>query len=159
MLADFPGTYHEKWPLEGAAEAVAATACLPNADEAADCAAGWSVHALAGNRPLEDRLMEAERLAKSHRERSYQCDLIRDIFANPFKPRPAIDPSWLRWGDGTVYRLAQSIYEGRRFGDMSILHDALLDAGCDDEDILDHCKSPGPHVRGCWVLDLCLGKQ
>jgi hypothetical protein len=42
---------------------------------------------------------------------------------------------------------------------MPVLHDALLDAGCDNPDILDHCKGPGPHVRGCWVLDLLLGKE
>jgi hypothetical protein len=73
--------------------------------------------------------------------------------------RVPLDPSWLRWNDGTVPRLAQAIYEGRRFGDMPILHDALLDAGCDDQDILDHLRSPGPHVRGCWVIDLNLGKE
>jgi hypothetical protein len=70
-----------------------------------------------------------------------------------------IDPAWLRWNDGTVPCLARSICEGCRFQDMPILHDALLDAGCDDQDILDHCKAPGPHVRGCWVLDLLLGQE
>jgi hypothetical protein len=68
-------------------------------------------------------------------------------------------PAWLLWNDGTVPRLAQGIYEGRRFEDMPILHDALIDAGCDNQDILHHCKSPGPHVRGCWVVDLLLGKE
>jgi hypothetical protein len=87
------------------------------------------------------------------------CQLLRCVFGNPFRPRPTIDPAWLRWNDGTVPRLAWSIDEGRRFGDLPILHDALLDAGCDNEDILDHCKAPGPHVRGCWVLDLLLGRE
>jgi hypothetical protein len=73
--------------------------------------------------------------------------------------RVPIDPAWLRWNDGLVTRLARGIDEGRRFEDMPILHDALLDAGCDNQDILDHCKEPGPHVRGCWVLDLLLGKE
>jgi len=58
-----------------------------------------------------------------------------------------------------VPRIAQNIYEGRRFEDVPILHDALLDAGCDNLDILDHLRSPSPHVRGCWVLDLLLGKE
>jgi hypothetical protein len=58
-----------------------------------------------------------------------------------------------------VPRIARGIYEGHRFEDLPILHDALLDAGCDNQDVLDHCKDPGPHVRACWVLDLLLGKE
>jgi hypothetical protein len=92
-------------------------------------------------------------------EKDTHAVLLRDIFGNPFRPRPVIDPTWLRWNDGTVPRLAQAIYEARRFDDLPILHDALLDAGCDDQDILDHLRSPGPHVRGCWVIDLILGKE
>jgi hypothetical protein len=91
-------------------------------------------------------------------DKKKHCDLIRDIFGNPFRPA-AVQAAWLRWNGGTVPGLARSIYEGHRFRDMPILHDALLDAGCDDQDILDHCKAPGPHVRGCWVLDLLLGKE
>jgi hypothetical protein len=55
--------------------------------------------------------------------------------------------------------VAQSIYETGRFEYLSVLHQVLLDAGCDNQDILDHLRSPGPHVRGCWVLDLLLGKE
>ncbi len=87
------------------------------------------------------------------------CQLLRCVLGNPFKPCPTIDPAWLRWNDGTVPRIARGFYESRRFEDMPILHDALLDAGCDDQDMLDHCKAPGPHVKGCWVLDLLLGKE
>jgi hypothetical protein len=54
--------------------------------------------------------------------------------------------------------LATQIYEGWDFSAMPILADALQDAGCDDANILDHCRGPGPHVRGCWVIDLVLGK-
>jgi hypothetical protein len=53
--------------------------------------------------------------------------------------------------------LAVGIYEERAFGRLPILHDALPDAGCNDEDILAHCRSEGPHVRGCWVIDQILG--
>jgi hypothetical protein len=70
-----------------------------------------------------------------------------------------INPIWLRWNDGTVVKLAQSIYDERRFTDLPILADALEDAGCADADILAHCRGPGPHVRGCWVVDLLLGKS
>jgi hypothetical protein len=67
-----------------------------------------------------------------------------------------IDP---RWQTSTVIDLARIIYDERAFDRMPILADALMDAGCDSEDILNHCRSDGPHVRGCWVVDLILGKE
>jgi len=90
-------------------------------------------------------------------ERKCQCDLLRDIFGNPFRPF-SVDESWLRWNDATIRRMAACIYEERAFDRLPILHDALLDAGCDNEDMLAHCRSEGPHVRGCWVVDLLLDK-
>jgi hypothetical protein len=91
--------------------------------------------------------------------------IFRDVFGNPFRP-VALDPSWLAWNDGTVYRIAQGIYEERKMpegtldsGRLAILHDALLDAGCSDEAILSHCRSSEDHVRGCWVVDLLLEKS
>jgi hypothetical protein len=92
------------------------------------------------------------------KERRAQSALLRDIFGNPFRPA-RIESSWLRWNDGTVPKIAQGIYDERVFDRMPILADALMDAGCDDESILSHCREPGPHVRGCWVVDLILGKQ
>jgi hypothetical protein len=79
---------------------------------------------------------------------------IRDIFGNPFRPA-TLDPAWRT---STVTALAAQVYESRDFGAMPILADALQDAGCDSADILDHCRGGGPHVRGCWVVDLVLGK-
>jgi hypothetical protein len=79
---------------------------------------------------------------------------LRDIFGNPFRPVP-FDPAWLT---SDVLLLARGIYEERAFDRMPILADALQDAGCDNEEVLDHCRGPGPHVRGCWVVDLVLGK-
>jgi hypothetical protein len=84
-----------------------------------------------------------------------QADLVRDIFGNPFRP-VAIDPAWRT---ETVLALARGIYEERAFDRMPILADALQDAGCTNEDVLGHCRGPGPHVRGCWVVDLVLGKS
>jgi hypothetical protein len=81
--------------------------------------------------------------------------LFRDIFGNPFRPF-ALDPRWLT---SDVLDLARAIYEGRAFERMPILADALMDAGCDSDDILNHCRGDGPHVRGCWVVDLLLGKE
>ncbi len=54
--------------------------------------------------------------------------------------------------------LARQMYESRDFSVMPILADALQDASCDSDDILTHCRSGGPHVRGCWAVDLVLGK-
>lgn len=84
--------------------------------------------------------------------------LLRDIFGNPFR-LVTIDSAWLRWNDGCVVRIAQAISEDGRFEDLPILADALLDAGCESEDILNHCREPALHVRGCWVLDLLLAKK
>jgi hypothetical protein len=88
-----------------------------------------------------------------------QCGLLRDIFGNPFIPTPRVDPTWIRWHDGTVVRIAEGIYQERAFERMGILAGALLDAGCGDEEILSHCRGPGAHVRGCFVLDLLLNKE
>lgn len=81
--------------------------------------------------------------------------LIRDIFGNPFHP-VTLNASWLA---STVLALANGIYTERAFDRMPILADALQDAGCDNEDILNHCRQPGEHVRGCWVVDLLLAKS
>jgi hypothetical protein len=87
-----------------------------------------------------------------------QAALLRDLFdLHPFRP-VTIAPSWLAWNDGTPVRLAKAIYESRAFDRLPILADALEEARCDNADILNHCRQPGPHVRGCWVIDLLLGK-
>jgi hypothetical protein len=86
-------------------------------------------------------------------------ELLLDLFGNPFRLQPAPNPIWLAWNDGIVKRLTEGVYEQRRFEDLSILADALEEAGCNNEAILAHCRGPGPHFRGCWVLDLLLGKE
>jgi hypothetical protein len=87
-------------------------------------------------------------------ERRAQAAILRDIF-NPFRP-VSVDPEWLT---STVVSLARQMYESRDFSTMPILADALQDAGCDNADILNHCHSDGPHVRGCWVVDKLLSKS
>jgi hypothetical protein len=84
-----------------------------------------------------------------------RCPKARDLLP---PRRVAIDPAWLQWNWGTVPSIAKHIYDDLAFHDLPILADALTDAGCDNQEILDHCRSPGPHVRGCWVVDLILGK-
>jgi len=83
-----------------------------------------------------------------------RAHFLRDIFGNPFRP-VSFEPAWRT---SNVVSLAKSMYESRDFSAMPILSDALQDAGCDHADILDHCRGPEPHVRGCWVVDLVLGK-
>ena len=65
-----------------------------------------------------------------------------------------LDPLCLVWNGGTVGRIAAGIYEERAFDRLPILADALEDAGCTDPALLTHCRGPGPHVRGCWAVDL-----
>jgi hypothetical protein len=96
-------------------------------------------------------------LAHISGENRNQANLIRDIFGNPSHP-VAVEPAWLAWNYGTVPAIARRIYEERAFHDLPILADALEDAGCADADLLAHCRGPGPHARGCWALDLLLGK-
>jgi hypothetical protein len=87
-------------------------------------------------------------------EGRYQAELIRDIFGHPFRPVSA-DRRWL---SSHVLDLARTMYDSRDFAAMPILADALQEAGCEDADVLAHCRGGGPHVRGCWVVDLVLGK-
>lgn len=83
--------------------------------------------------------------------------LLHCVFRNPFR-EIAMEPAWLAWHDGTIPQIAQTIYDHRTFNDLPILADALEEAGCNNADILAHCRSGGEHVRGCWVVDLLLGK-
>jgi hypothetical protein len=78
---------------------------------------------------------------------------VRDIMGNPFR-NPVLDPSWLLKNDLTAWVLAEALDHERRVTDLPILADALEDAGCSDQDVLNHCRSGGEHVRGCWVVDL-----
>jgi len=81
--------------------------------------------------------------------------ILRDIFGNTFIPLN-IDYTWLTF---IVQSLATAIYNDRAFDRLPILADVLQKAGCDNDAILTHCRSDGPHVRGCWVVDLVLGKS
>jgi hypothetical protein len=93
--------------------------------------------------------------AVSEPEQRAQCVLVRDIFGNPFRPVMR-EAAWLT---SDVLALARGIYEERAFDRMPILADALQDAGCNSDDILNHCRDASvTHVRGCWALDLVLNK-
>jgi anti-anti-sigma regulatory factor len=69
------------------------------------------------------------------------------------------DPAWLAWGGGTVVALAQTIAESQEFTLLPILADALEEAGCNNDDILRHCREQADHVRECWLIRLLTGQE
>jgi hypothetical protein len=81
--------------------------------------------------------------------------LLRDVVGTPGAPFN-VEPDWRT---STALALAGGIYEERAFDRLPILADALQDAGCENAQILDHCRDPAPHIRGCWVVDLVLDRQ
>jgi hypothetical protein len=93
-----------------------------------------------------------------HVKRQAQAQLVREIFGNPLRPA-RVRKAWLRWNDRVIPTLAQQMYQEREYEQMPVLGDALEDAGCTDAGMLQHCRQPGKHVRGCWVVDLILNKQ
>jgi hypothetical protein len=118
--------------------------------------AAWAT--AAPDTPLDEfdgvsRVPEIERA-----ERAAQMALLRAIVGNPVVRR-TVNPAWLDWQDGLIRRLAQAAYDEGAFDHLPILADALEEAGCTDEAILTHLRSPGPHVRGCWVVDLILARE
>ena len=120
--------------------------------EANGWAAGKAAEAMAFDQEADDGPTWDEAQTD---EQGVQCRLLRCILGNPFRP-VAMDTTWLT---PTVTDLAQSIYQERAFDRMPNLADALKGAGCKQRDILSHCRQSGEHVRGCWVVDLTLGKE
>jgi hypothetical protein len=88
-----------------------------------------------------------------------QIPLLRDIVADPFHPPTPVPATVLAADGGAVPKLARSIYDGHAYDRLPILADALEDAGCIYPALLEHCRGPGPHTRGCWAVDLLLGKS
>ena len=100
-------------------------------------------------------------LASLPGERRRQCADLRDLFGNPFRLAPAL-PALA----SDTATLALAAYDERDLPEgrldparLAVLADALEEAGCTDAGVLSHLRSPGPHVRGCWALDLVLGKS
>jgi len=118
------------------------------------CAEAEMANALLGVSPREH---EAAWNAAGRVANQAQAELLREIVGNPFRP-VVVDPRWLAWSGATVRRIARGIYEEGRFDHLPILADALEDAGCDNADLLIHCRDEG-HVRGCWAVDLLLGQS
>jgi hypothetical protein len=88
--------------------------------------------------------------------RMRQCGFLRDLFGPlPFRA-VAVDPACRT---PAVVALAKAVYDDRRWEEMPVLGDALEESGCRDDAVLTHCRSPGTHARGCFVLDLLLDKE
>jgi hypothetical protein len=121
--------------------------------------AAWAAAQARGQRPDRGSVYEMA-------EQRGQASILRDIFGNPFRPSPPLPPAVLAWNAGTVRRIAEGIYQERQLpagtldnARLGVLADALLDAGSDDDDLIRHCRSEGPHYRGCWAVDRVLGRE
>jgi hypothetical protein len=139
---------------KSAAYHAAAFAAAGQASRACTDCSAYALHHFAWNEP--GRVAE---------ERAAQVLLLHDIFGGHSRHPPAVDPAWLDWNAGTVRRLAEAAYEDRLLpggtldnARLAVLADALEEAGCGDAQILDHLRGPGPHVRGCHLVDLLTGR-
>jgi hypothetical protein len=150
-------------PVASAADAVAdraangaAIAAVNRADRAAELAAG-----AVGDGLSVSPAAQIEISKQSH----FLSDIVRVSVPTLTTPPQPLPPAVLNWNDRTIPCLAEAIYEARRLPEgtldnaqLAILADALLDTGCDDEALIQHCRSVGPHIRGCWAVDLLLEK-
>jgi hypothetical protein len=140
-------------------------------DQFAFAAAAWSLHPAPDQAFPRDVAGFAAEVRRTHpdpgiSEKAAQCNLLRDLFADPRASPARLDPAWLAWNDGTVVRLAEGVYDERdptsgylNAARLGVLADALEDAGATETELLAHLRGPGPHVRGCWAVDALLGKS
>jgi hypothetical protein len=119
---------------------------------AADAAACTAV---AGYEFAAGQVLRMAQEGATKRQRTRWADLVREVFGNPFRAA-AIDPVSLSCNGGIALRVVRSIYDEDRFSEVGVLADALEEAGAPNE-LVAHLRSPGPHVRGCFAVDLCLG--
>ena len=157
-----------EWSAAAQARAAEAVACTLEADDPADEAATWGKEAIrawatqnSGGKssraahgprlPHQAGTPEAAWIA----EGIAQCDLLRDLLGNPFHPAH-FDPSWRT---PQAVTLANSIFRDRAFTGLPELANLLEKAGCTNTDLLKHCRENKEHARGCWAVDLVLGKK
>lgn len=141
------------------------------ADMLAATAIGWAaleawVKAFTDQVDISDQEATPVSSRAEQAERAWQCRVLRDIAGNPFRRGPPLGPTLAAWNDACVLRLGSAAYVQRKLPSghldnarLAVLSDALEEAGCTDASILGHLRSQGPHVRGCWALDLVLGKE
>jgi hypothetical protein len=146
--------------IASSASGAACWALSTNPHDAADFAAGFSAIAAGWEALVASRPASYDNLPSSCQrpEQKQQASLVRCIFSNSLRS-VSLNSEWLAWNDCTIPKIAQAIYDERAFERVPILADALEEAGCTHADIVAHGRQPGPHVRGCWVVDLVLGKE
>jgi hypothetical protein len=123
--------------------------------------ASWAAHdarALVGKYTEQGTAPGRYDRAAEDAEGQAQRGLLHDLLDRlPFRP-VATDPAWLHWRAGAIPTFAQAVCEGRAFDCLPVLADALEEAGCDNPDVLNHCRGPHVHALGCWVVDSLLGR-
>ena len=119
----------------------------------ASFAVAWEAQLASGSGVYHDLLDEFKQL-----EQAGQTHLLRDLLGDAFHSI-MVNPVWLAWNDQAALKLAQGIYEDRAFDRLPILADALEESGCDHAGLIGHLRGSGLHVRGCWAVDLLLGKE
>jgi hypothetical protein len=150
-----------------AAHDTASYAVFDPRGESAVYATGHAAYAFAASCAAAGEAAEAHRNKAMAAEEAVQAVLLRDLFGPLLFREVRVDLSWLAWNGGTVRRLAAAAYEERALpegtldaGRLGVLADALEDSGCHDREVLGHLREQGAvHVRGCWVVDLVLGKS
>jgi hypothetical protein len=145
-----------EWATAVAAAVAASERDLPSAAEEAALQVKFALRNDEDTKAVAPPLQEVYEVA----DRA-QCALLRDIFGNPFRPI-TINSTWLT---PVVVSLAQATYDNRDLpagtlqpDRLAVLADALEEVGAGGE-VVEHLRSPGPHIRGCFVLDLLLGKE
>jgi hypothetical protein len=157
---DAIGNQNEAGQDAASAAAVVHNACYSeggwmNTKKALTCAAAVAVQQAARDAGAEGIAAPNSEDQIKRRENENMAHLIREIVGNPFQP-VSFDPQWLTT---PIRFLAQTIYDDFAFDRLPELAASLQSVGCDCEAILEHCRDQKPHYRGCWVLDLVLGKR
>ncbi len=157
-FADLPLPERTRAEAEGLARRASAGAASGDGRRAAEAAAlllERDVDVLTVSRLTTAAGSEPTSRGRSDEQRRRHAGTVVDLLGNPFRPVAFA----LEWRTDTALSLASQLYVAGDFSAMPILADALQDAGCDNDDVLNHCRGDGPHVRGCWVVDLVLGKE
>jgi hypothetical protein len=164
--AEGQATDEERSAAARAVSPLAMGSYYPDSPEARRATVGRLAYDVVGQRPVNAAFGQTAMpvplggltLPDGRTGKALLCDLIREAFGNFINPSK-VEKHWLRWNDRTIPRMAQAIYDDKAWDRMGVLADALEDAGCSNAYLIGHLRSPGPHFRGCWVIDLLLGRS
>jgi hypothetical protein len=153
----------------GAAILAALMATHPDADRAARWAMGSALRSPQGDRDgrrMNSLSPDSQELQFYWAQRRLQAGMLRCVVGNPFQAAPTIESVVRSWNGGAVVHLATAAYDNRDLpsgtldpASLAVLADALEEAGSTDAELLAHIRSPGPHMKGCWALDVILANQ